>query len=282
MQEQSKGLYKLQKENIVIVECNLNNISNIPNLIKDRDIDVIYHFAWQGVWGNDLKDENIQLANIYATLELIYAAYEMKIKAFIGAGSIHESELIFEMCENKTITNMGIMYKTSKLAAHYMAKAKAGNLGIKFFWPIITNAYGIGENSGRLVNTVIRKIFNGQVPDLSEGYQNYDFIYIDDVSNAFYLIGERGIDGTNYIIGSGIVKPLKEYIQIVGDIANSYIHSNIKLGFGNINTNAVFLPEYCFDISQLEKDTGFTPCVSFEEGIRITVDWIFHNHNKYL
>ena len=164
-----------------------------------------------------------------------------------------------------------------------MAKAKAGNLGIKVFFGLLLLM--LMELEKILEDWLILlsgKFLMDKCQILSEGYQNYDFIYIDDVSNAFYLIGERGIDGTNYIIGSGIVKPLKEYIQIVGDIANSYIHSNIKLGFGNINTNAVFLPEYCFDISQLEKDTGFTPCVSFEEGIRITVDWIFHNHNKYL
>lgn len=277
VREHSKNLYKLKDTNITIIECNLENISMLPKMIKERDIDTIYHFAWQGVSGDDLKNESIQIANLIATLKLIDIASEMGINTFIGAGSLHEHEAIIEMEENKVINNMGIMYKSAKLAAHFMAKAKAGNLGIRFFWPIITNTYGESEKSGRLINTIIRKIFAGEIPNLSEGTQNYDFVHINDVANAFYLIGKKGVDGSNYIIGSGNVKPLKEYLQLVGNIANYYNHSNIELGFGKIKSNVIFLPKDSFDSSQLIKDTGFVPCVPFEEGIRKTVVWIYSN-----
>lgn len=280
VREHSKNLYKLKDKKITIIECNLDNVSMLPQMIKDRDIDTLYHFAWQGVFGDDLKKESTQIANLTATLTLIDVAAEMGINTFIGAGSLHEQEAIVEMNENKIINNMGIMYKTAKLAAHYMAKSKAGNLGIRFFWPIITNTYGEGENSGRLINTIIRKIFIGEVPLLSEGKQNYDFVHIDDVANAFYLIGEMGVDGSNYIIGSGNTKPLKEYLQLVGDIANYRNNSNIALGFGRVKNNVIFLSKDSFDTHQLIKDTGFMPHISFEEGIRKTVDWIYDSNKE--
>lgn len=277
VREESKNINKLLDENITIIKCNLNNVKELPTLIKDRDIDVMYHFAWQGVSDDDLKNETTQISNLKATLDLIDVAHEMCINTFIGAGSLHEYEVIAEMNNNKAVTNMGIMYKSAKLAAHYMAKAKAGNLGIRFFWPIITNTYGAGEKSGRLINTIIRMIFAGEIPALSEGLQNYDFVHIEDVANAFFLIGERGIDGTNYTISSGTVKPLREYLQQVANIANKFNNSKIELGFGRIKSNIIFLSAESFDISRLSEDTGYKPSISFEQGITDTVRWILDN-----
>lgn len=274
----TKNLYKLQEYNVRIIECNLDEVDSLPEKILDKDIDAIYHFAWQGVSDNDLKNEEVQIANIKATLKLIDVANKMNIKTFIGAGSLHEAEAIEEMSVNKIISNMGFMYKSAKIAAHYMGKAKAGFYGIRFFWPIVSNTYGAGEVSGRLINTIIRKVLSGQSPDLSAGEQLYDFVHIKDTAKAFRLIGEKGIDGTNYIIGSGNPKPLKEYLKIVGDIANGYRNDDrVELGFGRIKSNVVFLPEAVFDAGDLIRDTGFRTEITFKDGITETVEWIGKN-----
>lgn len=111
----------------------------------------------------------------------------------------------------------------------------------------------------------------GKQPALSPGKQNYDFVYISDVAHAFYLIGEYGVDGTNYFIGSGKIRPLKEYLQKVGELVNQANGTNIELGFGKIQANVVYLPEEAFDVKTLQDHTGFCPMVSFEDGIRRTI-----------
>jgi len=258
-----------------VVACSLGNYSSLPELIEDRDVDTVYHFAWQGVSDADCRDPDIQLANVRATLELLDAMETMRIKTFIGAGSLHEAEAIQEMSEEKAVTNLGYMYKAAKTCAHWMAKAKAGASGIRFFWPIITNAYGEGENSGRLINTVIRKILAGESPALSEGKQLYDFVHISDVARAFYLVGEKGVDGANYIIGSGEAKPLRGFLSQVGEIANNAKGGEpVPLGFGEGRSNVIFLPASAFNIDSLSWDTGYWPELPFAEGIRKTVRWI--------
>lgn len=270
VREDSNKLSVLDNLAVRVIECNLNHFCNLPKLILDRDIDIIYNFAWQGVSDADIKDSIIQIQNLQATLDIIDAMITMGIKTFVGAGSLHEAEIQLEMTENKVISNLGYMYKAAKLAAHYMGKVKAGSNGIRFLWPVISNTYGEGEKSGRLINMIIRKVLLGVSPDLTPGKQNYDFVHVSDVAHAFYLIGESGRDGSNYIIGSGYAKPLREFLSEVGRIANP----DITLGFGNINSNVIYLPIETFDISNLVKDTGFKPKVSFEEGISRTVEWI--------
>ena len=277
VRKNSKNFDKLSSEKVRVVSCNLDQICELGNLISDKDIDTVYHFGWQGVSDEDIKNADVQISNVKATLDLINVLPQVGCNTFIGAGSLHEIEGHYDMLEDKVVTNLGYMYKAAKISAHWMGKALAGSKNIRFFWPIISNTYGVGEKSKRLINTVIREIFLGKTPALSAGKQNYDFVYISDVARAFYLIGEKGVDGTNYFIGSGQMKPLNVYMEVVGEIANEIAHSYVELGFGNKTSDVVYLPEKVFSIENLCRDTGFKAMVPFEEGIRETAKWIWEN-----
>lgn len=264
-------------EGVKLFVCSLSEIRSLPQIIEDRDIDAVFHIAWQGVSGSGARCQDAQIQNMVSTLDLIDAIHEMDIKTVIGCGSLHEAEASVEMGEDKVIDNLGLYYKAAKMAAHWMGKAKAGSYGIRFFWPLI-NTYGEEECSSRLVNTIIREIFKGKSPDLSAGEQFYDFVHVNDVARALYLIAEKGVDGTNYTIGSGDAKPLKEFLEIVGKVANELNGSDIPLGFGRITSNVISLPKETFDISKLRNDTGFQISVPFEEGIKRTALWIRQNN----
>lgn len=273
----SRNMSELTSLPVKIIKCDISDFRLLPELITDRDIDTIFHFAWQGVSDLDARNQAVQIQNLQSTLDLIDAIGKMSIKTFVGAGSLHEAEAIVEMQEDKMISNMGFMYKSAKTAAHWMGKAKSGNMGIRFFWPLI-NTYGEGEKSARLINTIIRKIIWGEEPALSSGNQYYDFVHVEDVAHALYLIAEKGVDGTNYVIGSGQAKPLKEFIKVVGDITNKMKGgTRVPLGFGRITANVVSLPKETFDVANLLRDTGFVPQISFDEGIIRTVKWIMEH-----
>ena len=259
----------------ISIECDLSEISRLPEIISDRDIDCIFHLAWQGVSDSDAKNYEVQLKNVTATMELIKAANEMKVPSFILAGSIHEFEAKVEMNSGAPVTNLGNMYKTAKLTAHWMGKAFAGSYGIRFLCPLIINAYGEGENSARLINTLVRKVLNGESPELSDATQLYDFVHVTDVARAFYLIGEKAVNGKEYIIGSGTAKPLKDFLTIAGDMANAAKGGEkIPLGFGKYKGKSVSLPPEAFDTTSLTEDTGFKPQISFEDGIKRTIDCV--------
>jgi len=117
---------------------------------------------------------------------------------------------------------------------------------------------------------MIKRLLSGERQPLSKGNQIYDFIHITDAARVFADIGERGIENKTYIIGSGSAKPLKEFLKELRDIVNP----NAELGFGEMTFNGVYLPAEDYDIEPLRKDTGFTPQVSFAEGIKRTRDWI--------
>lgn len=264
---------RLASLKVEIIECDLKNIADIKNYFHDKSCDVWYQFAWDGLFNADLLDYHKQIANIEYVMNGIKTASEIGCKKFIGAGSISQYEL--EITGSKVNKNdKHQVYKTAKLSCEYMGYSVAKKYDIDFFWPIITNIYGVGETSPRLINSMIRKLLSGKHQSLSEGNQIYDFIYIDDAARAFASIGEKGIATHHYVIGSGEAKKLKKFLIELRDV----VSPNVELGFGEMEFNGIYLDKDKYDISELTRDTSFKPLISFKEGIRLTSDWIKKNN----
>jgi nucleoside-diphosphate-sugar epimerase len=270
--ERSKDLFLFNS--IEIIECDVFNYNKLEKYLSKCEIDVFYHFAWEGVGDKKRFDYNIQLNNLRGTCDAINVANKLEIKRFIFAGSIMEYE--YKKCIEKNIMKVGLgnMYAIAKISARQMAQTLAYNLNIEFIPTIISNVYGVGEVSDRLLNSTLRKLLNGEKTSFTAGNQLYDFIFIDDAVRALKLIGEKGTPFKNYYIGNRIVRPLKEFIMIMRDC----IDKNIKLGLGDIQFNGVSLEYNEFDLNSLTDEFGFATEVSFEEGVNKTIEWIKKEH----
>lgn len=233
--------------------------------------DACYDFAWVG--GTNVafrKDYALQLKNAIWTADAVRMAADAGCRRFIAAGSIMEREIAAACQAPGCKPGMGYCYGVGKLAAHMVAQSVAADCGMEFVWALITNAYGVGERSTRMVNTTIRKCIAGEPPQFTAGTQNYDFVYIDDVARAFYLIGEHGKPFHEYLIGSGTARPLKEFLLEM----KASIAPNLDFVFGDIPFTGTNLPLADFDCRETEQDTGFRADVSFAEGTRRTRDWM--------
>lgn len=257
------------------VECDMRDVSMVPELISERGFDAWYQFAWEGLRGTDLTDYGKQIQNIQWTMDAVTAAARMGCKKFIGSGSVSQYELLTPEGQAAKGDKHKV-YKTAKLCCEYMGRSVSGDLGMEFIWPIITNIYGVGERSPRLINSMIRNLERGEHQALSEGNQLYDFIYITDAAKAFRLIGERGRGGRVYTIAQGCVQPLKHFLTVVRDV----VAPDAELGFGELSFNGIYLPKECYDNTQLREDTGFQADIPFAEGIRRTAEWLRENEGK--
>jgi Nucleoside-diphosphate-sugar epimerases len=266
----SKNTYKNFNQNLVsVIECDIAHLSDLPNKINQK-IDVFYHLAWEGSAGSKRSDVLLQLNNIEYTINAVEIAKTLGCIKFVGAGSIMEKETIIATETQTCKLGTGYIYGAAKFTAHSMSKAIAAKIGIDHLWPMITNAYGEGEVSPRFINTTIKKMINHEPLEFTSATQNYDFVYISDVSRAFYLIGEKGKPFCEYLIGSSNAQPLKEFILSM----QKQLAPNQKLLFGDIPFTGINLPLETFSCLEIEKDVGFKPLVSFVEGIELTHNWL--------
>lgn len=264
-----KSNNRLKNLPVHIVECGLDEISSLPSKLDYRDFDVWYQLAWDGLFGEDLKDYKKQLANVEFVMESIKTAKALGCRKVVGSGSISQYELQYPGGRDNPEDKHRV-YKTAKLACEYMGTCVAQDIGIDFIWPIFTNIFGVGEFSPRLINSMIRRLLKGEHQSLSEGNQFYDFIYITDAARALRMIGEKGRPGRRYVLAGGNAAPLREFLVTVRDI----VAPEAELGFGEMKFNGVYLPEELYSIGELTEDTGFVPNVSFREAIKLTSDWI--------
>jgi nucleoside-diphosphate-sugar epimerase len=257
-----------KNDNLKIIPFDLENIENA--ILPYDDYDCFYHLAWEGSAGKDRANTKLQLQNAQWSVESLILAKNIGCKKFIGVGTIMEHETIASMQTQGNKPGLGYIYGSGKLVSHAMCKSIASDIGIDLIWAEITNAYGIGELSPRMINTTIRKIISGESPKFTSGTQNYDFVYIDDVSRAFYLIGENGKPFHNYLIGSSTARPLKEFLLEM----KKSIAPNLDFVFGDVPFMGTNLDIKTFDCSQTEIDTGFKAKVNFSEGTKKTKEWL--------
>lgn len=258
------------QDNLQTVVYELSSAGDLLKAIPIVEYDVFFHFAWAGSAGIARADSKLQLQNAQWTIEAMRTAKELGCKCFVPAGSIMEHETMAAAYTQGNQPGLGYIYGAGKLVAHVMCMSVAAQIGIELIWPEITNAYGVGERSPRLVNTTIQKCLKGESPQFTAGTQNYDFVYIDDVAKAFRLIAENGQSFHEYIIGSSQARPLKEFLLEM----QQAVAPDLAFKFGDVPFTGIDLPLSKFDCSQTEADCGFRAEVSFAEGCRRTYEWL--------
>ena len=256
--------------NLTYMQCDITDIKGMMEKIPQDVYDTFVHFAWAGSAGPARVDYNLQMQNALNTVEVMRAAKELGCTRFVCAGSIMEYEVEAFVHAQGSRPGMGYLYSMGKHVAHCMCKSVAANIGIDLLWPMITNAYGVGEFSPRFVNTTLRKIINGEPLQFTAATQNYDFVYVSDVAKAFYLVAERGKPFCEYMIGSGNARPLKEFIlEMVAACG-----PEAKPLFGDVPFTGTNMPLSTFSIDAIKNDCGFEIDVPFGEGTKMTMDWL--------
>lgn len=257
-------------ENLIHMACDVFNKEELLSRLHKGKYDTFIHFAWAGSAGEARVDYNLQMKNALGTVECMKVAKEIGCTRFVCAGSIMEYEVEAAVHTQGSNPGMGYIYGMGKHIAHCMCKSVAADIGIELVWPMITNAYGVGELSPRFVNTTLRKIINGEPLQFTAATQNYDFVYVTDVAKAFYLIARDGKPFYEYMIGSGNARPLKEFIL---EMQQALVPDAVPL-FGDIPFTGTNMPLNTFSIEDTARDTGFKPEVGFAEGTRMTMEWL--------
>lgn len=261
--------FRLAETDVPVVECDLREAKDLSARLPWTSADVFYQLAWEGLSGKKMLDYDLQLRNVAWMMDAVDVAAQIGCGKFIGAGTISQDEL--STPEGRAY--QGDRHRIFRCAAQMcqlIGPSVAAGRDIEFIWPIVSNVYGEGELTPRLITTLVRNLLRGEEMPLSDGTQPYDFVYLSDAAEAFYLIGEKGRSGRRYNIASGQVRPLREYLTVARDV----VAPNAPLLLGARASGGIPLSAESFDTAALRADTGFYPKVSFKEGIRYVAEGI--------
>jgi len=265
----------LNNPNITCLNVSGKEVFELLSIIPSNEYKCFFHLAWAGTSGPNRANYEMQLNNVKLTCQYIELCKKINCKRFLYASSINEMETYEYLQSDNIEPGGGYIYGIGKLAAHLMGEVVAKANGIDFIPIIITNIYGIGEKSARMVYTSLVKLIKGEHCSFTEGHQMYDFIYITDAINSIVAVSEEGKPFHRYYIGSGNPRPLREFLLTMRDL----VSPDAELGLGDIPFKGIDISYEQFDMKKIKKDTGYTNKICFEDGIRMTSEWIRNEEN---
>ena len=131
-----------------------------------------------------------------------------------------------------------------------------------------SNIYGPQNKTGNLVSYTIGELKKGNEATFGPAQQPYDFIYVEDLIEAIYRLGERTTTHNSYFIGSGQPRILKEYLTEIGEkFGRPYL---IKIDV-RPDDGIVYRMDM-FDTSKTVKDIGDYVTTDFSSGIKYTIE----------
>ena len=254
-------------KDVRLVEYHSGEYEDLKN--SGTDIDLFYHLAWEGVAPERKNDRVVQVRNIDFAMEMLEYARSIGAKRFMATGTVAEYSFCEDVMDINAKQTPNDLYGAAKTAAHYMLETWARSIDMPFNWIVIPSTYGEGRKDNNVLTYTIRTLLKGERPSYGYLTQMWDFLYVGEVARALRLIGQKGVCSKTYGIGSGDYRPLRDYVTIIRDC----IDPKLELGIGDIPAMSEKVFSSCVPIKELMEDTGFVPAVSFEEGIKRSIEY---------
>ena len=251
------------------VEFSFGSLGQLDQSEPIIGVDTIYNMAWIGVNAKDRNNAPRQLSNIQCNLEVAEFAKRNGIMRLIVPGSAAQFA-----CSGRVIDGTGTpapsdLYSAAKIATYYYLNTYSSLNGIELVWPLVTSIYGTGRDDNNLLSYVIKSFLKGEKPSTTKLEQKWDYLHVEDLMVALYLLGQKGKGGKMYPVGSGESSTLREYVEIIRDS----IDSSLPIGIGDVPYKNSKIDNQVLDISSLKEDTGFEPSISFSEGIQDVINF---------
>lgn len=233
------------------------------------DSDCFYHLAWNGVNAALKSNYDVQLTNITISTHALTLAKKLNVHKFIILGSPEEyNNQLGLINTNKAPSTKGY-YGAFKVAVRYLLTSLAQKYEIQLICAVVASTYGEYRNDDNIISYTIKSLLKKQLPKYGPLTQMWDFLYVKDTVEALYLLGNRENTYKTYAISSGVYRPLSAYICEIRDI----IDPSSPLGIGEVISQKDDMASSCLNSFLLQKDTGFLPQYSFNEGIQNTIDY---------
>jgi nucleoside-diphosphate-sugar epimerase len=249
-------------------QVDLLNSSEICRLMGEVRPTHLLHFAWFTTLGEYwTARENLDW--VRASLDLLRAFEEFGGRRVVMAGTCAEYDWQYGYCsERVTPLAPATLYGTCKHSLQIMLEASARQTGLSAAWGRIFFLYGPHEHPDRLVSSVICSLLKGEPACCSHGNQIRDFLYVEDVADAFIALLESNVTGP-VNVASGCPIALRDIIYKIAEKIDR--KDLIQLGVLPVSVHEPHL--LVADVSRLTNEVGWLPKYNLDRGLEQTIAW---------
>lgn len=265
-------------KHIEIHNVNLLHSEKIEELARSISIDKVYHLATHGGYHYQTEIKEVIDTNVIGTWNLFREFSKKDIEMFINTSSSSEYGEKFEPMREDMKVTPNTMYGASKAAGTILCSTYASINKIPLVTLRLFSPYGYYDTRTRLIPTVITSCLLGKEIKLSRKDSVRDFIFIDDVVDA-YLAASNIVNfkGEIFNIGSGIQYTTEEIANTIVNIIGKDYKIDWKEDFNRQYEPLIWVSS---NDSANEK-LNWKPKVNIREGLSNTINWFRDNLQFY-
>ena len=260
-------------ENFIFTEFDICDSNQLNELFRENQFDRVVHLAAQAGVRYSLEKPQVYIdsnlvgfGNIleacrnYGNLPLIYAS----------SSSVYGANRSYPFHESDRVDNPISLYAATKKANELMAHSYSSLYGISTIGLRFFTVYGPWGRPDMAPMRFAKRMLAGEpIPVYNNGDMIRDFTYIDDIIEGVLRVIEKEMLPSYdiYNIGRGQPVPLMEFVEALEK------HLEVEADIHYLPMQDGDVPRTMADITKLERDFGYAPCVNIDEGVRHFASW---------
>ncbi|HOW06840.1 MAG TPA: GDP-L-fucose synthase [Flexilinea sp.] len=275
-------------------QYDLIEVSDIRRMLSDAKPDVIIHLAANvgGIGANMEHPAEFFYDNLMMGVQLIHESWKAGVEKFVAIGTIcaypKYTPIPFKEDDlwNGYPEETNAPYGLAKKMLLVQSQAYRKQYGFNSIYLLPVNLYGPRDNfnpkSSHVIPALIHKCYEAKLnhtPEVviwGDGSPTREFIYAGDAAEGIVMATEK-YDGPEPVnIGSGMEISIKDLAELIARL----IGYEGKLVYDTGKPNGQ--PRRALDVSRAREYFGFTAKMSFEDGLKQTIDYYISNRDAIL
>ena len=277
--------------NYTFVKGDIVDENFINNLFQTHEFEGVLHLAAESHVDRSIEDPlSFVKTNVIGTMNLLNAARKLwkdnsdnKRFYHISTDEVYGSLGAEGLFTETTAYDPNSPYSASKAASDHFVRAYGETYGLPYVLTNCSNNYGPFHFPEKLVPLFINNIINNKpLPVYGDGNYTRDWLFVEDHAVAIDLVFHKGKNHETYNIGGfnewKNIDLVKLLCKIMDEKLGRSVGESEKL-ITYVKDRPGHDLRYAIDASKINKELGWSPSVTFEQGLEKTINWYLDNTN---
>jgi UDP-glucose 4-epimerase len=260
------------RNDVRLHEGDLCDCDSVQRIVAEARPEWVFHCAVYGAYSWQTSVEQMVQTNVLGTINLVQACRKVSVESFVNTGSSSEYGYKDHAPAEDEWLEPNSEYALTKASATMYSRWLARTTGFAISTLRLYSVYGPWEDPGRLIPTLIRYGLAGKLPSLVHPDTARDYVSVEDVCRAYRMVAARSVGaeaGAVYNVGTGRQTSLREVIEI----ARRVLGVRREPEWSSMPNRRWDTQTWVSDSRKIERDLGWRPRYTFEEGFRRMVQW---------
>jgi nucleoside-diphosphate-sugar epimerase len=271
-------LWRLKDLEAAIDEVDLAEEAAISGLVGRIRPEWIFHLAAHGAHPSQTDFRAMARTNVLGTIHLVGSCIRAGFEALVNTGSSSEYGFTDHAPSEDEEPRPSSDYAVTKLTATLYCRAAAARSGLSIPTLRLYSVYGPFEEPSRFVPQLAVRGLEKKLPPLVSPDVARDFVFVDDVVEAYLAAASRrgGGPGAVYNVGTGRQTTIQEAVEI----ARRVLSIDSVPEWGTMPNRIWDTSVWIADPAKIGRDLGWKPRTTFEEGFTRFVRWLSENPDR--